>query len=377
MRAGLTWDLDSKLRVTGSIRNGRRPGCRDRRIARVIARNGRSRRSPAPTPAARRRARTEPRSTRWSTSWAMRSPRCTSCGVVGSVLSSTHHELAAVAGVDEAGRVHAGDAVACGEPAAGEHEPGPAVGDGDGDARRHQRPPAGGREHAPSRAIEVGAGVAERGVRRQRQVGVEHAAPAPSSTQRHSARARGTVRSPRARLDRPRDDRARTGPPRRSSRSPRIVTDDDLAIVAEGPDLVVHQPPEVLAQMDDFVRQMHTEAGCCRSIEASTITLAEAGAADARRSSRSTCPRPGTVPLCGNSIGTDRRFLAKYLPEIEDYLHYRSVDVSTIKELARRWYPEAARSAARQGGSPPGPRRHQRESIDELRFYRERSSADR
>ena len=78
------------------------------------------------------------------------------------------------------------------------------------------------------------------------------------------------------------------------------------------------------------------------------------------RSSRSTCPEPRTVPLCGNSIGTDRRFLAAYLPEIEDYLHYRSVDVSTVKELARRWYPEVVESAPRRR-PPPGPGRHPRE----------------
>ena len=78
------------------------------------------------------------------------------------------------------------------------------------------------------------------------------------------------------------------------------------------------------------------------------------------RSSPSTCPTPATVPLCGNSIGTDRRFLAAYLPEIEDFLHYRSVDVSTVKELARRWYPEVVAGAA-QGRHAPRPRRHPRE----------------
>ena len=75
-------------------------------------------------------------------------------------------------------------------------------------------------------------------------------------------------------------------------------------------------------------------------------------------SSRSTCPEARTVPLCGNSIGTDRRFLAAYLPEIEEYLHYRSVDVSTVKELARRWYPDDFPSRPDEGGQPPRPRRH-------------------
>src|SRR5690606_37906116 len=117
-----------------------------------------------------------------------------------------------------------------------------------------------------------------------------------------------------------------------------LVTDDDLAIVAEGPDLVVHQPPEALAAMDEVVRVMHTASGLLSAIEASTTTLEEAGAASLAFL-RQHVPEPGTVPLCANSIGTDRRFLAAYLPEIEEHLHYRSVDVSTIKELTRRWYP--------------------------------------
>ena len=117
-----------------------------------------------------------------------------------------------------------------------------------------------------------------------------------------------------------------------------LVTDDELEILAEGPDLVVHQPPEALAAMDDFVRQMHTKSGLLPEIEASTISLADAGARTLEFV-KEHVPDARTVPLCGNSIGTDRRFLAKYLPELEDHLHYRSVDVSTIKELARRWYP--------------------------------------
>ena len=149
-----------------------------------------------------------------------------------------------------------------------------------------------------------------------------------------------------------------------------LVTDDDLEIVGEGPDLVVHQPAAALAEMDDFVRNMHTTSGLLPAIEASTISLEDAGA-QTLAFIKEHVPDARSVPLCGNSIGTDRRFLAKYLPEIEEYLHYRSVDVSTIKELARRWYPGALSALPRKATA------HRalddiRESIDELRFYRER-----
>lgn len=149
-----------------------------------------------------------------------------------------------------------------------------------------------------------------------------------------------------------------------------LVTDDELEIVGEGPDLVVHQPPEAFEAMDDFVRNMHTTSGLLPAIEASTISLEEAGA-QTLAFIKEHVPDARSVPLCGNSIGTDRRFLAKHLPEIEEYLHYRSVDVSTIKELARRWYPGALSALPRKATA------HRalddiRESIDELRFYRER-----
>jgi oligoribonuclease len=153
-----------------------------------------------------------------------------------------------------------------------------------------------------------------------------------------------------------------------------LITDDDLEIVAEGPDLVVHQSDEALAAMDDVVVEMHTSSGLLEAIKTSTLTLADAGA-QTLAFIKEHVPNARTVPLCGNSIGTDRRFLARYLPEIEDYLHYRSVDVSTLKELARRWYPEALASQDRKATS------HRalddiRESIDELRFYRERLFVD-
>ncbi|WP_374210618.1 oligoribonuclease [Dermatobacter hominis] len=117
-----------------------------------------------------------------------------------------------------------------------------------------------------------------------------------------------------------------------------LITDDDLNIVAEGPDLVVRTSEEELAKMDAVVVDMHTRSGLLDAIRSSEITLDEAGAATLEFI-RQHVPEPRTVPLCGNSIGMDRRFLAVHLPEIEEHLHYRSIDVSTIKELARRWYP--------------------------------------
>jgi oligoribonuclease len=148
-----------------------------------------------------------------------------------------------------------------------------------------------------------------------------------------------------------------------------LVTDDQLEIVAEGPDLVIHQPADALVAMSDIVREMHTRSGLLPAIEASTTSLADAGAATLDFI-RAHVPAPRSVPLCGNSIGTDRRFLATHLPEIEDYLHYRSVDVSTIKELALRWAPAVVEAAPRKATT------HRalddiRESVAELQWYRD------
>jgi len=101
---------------------------------------------------------------------------------------------------------------------------------------------------------------------------------------------------------------------------------------------VVSATAEQLDAMDNFVRDMHTRSGLLAEIAASTVSLEEAGATTLEFI-RTHVTKARTVPLAGNSIGTDRRFLAAYLPEIEEYLHYRSIDVSTIKELANRWYP--------------------------------------
>jgi oligoribonuclease len=147
-----------------------------------------------------------------------------------------------------------------------------------------------------------------------------------------------------------------------------LVTDDDLGVVAEGPDLVVHVEPPQLEAMDDVVRAMHSASGLLEEIKASTLTLEEAGRQTLEFLKRHV-PGPRTVPLCGNTVGTDRRFLAAQLPEVDAWLHYRSIDVSTVKELARRWYPEAFSSA------PAKKAAHRamgdiRESVTELAYYR-------
>jgi len=146
-----------------------------------------------------------------------------------------------------------------------------------------------------------------------------------------------------------------------------VITDDELVVVAEGPDLVVKATDEELAVMDGVVRAMHERSGLLEAIAAGGVSLAEAG--QATLDFLKTHVAPGAVPLCGNSIGTDRRFLARWLPQIDTYLHYRSVDVSTVKELARRWYPDAYASQPKKAGA------HRAlddilESIEELRYYR-------
>jgi oligoribonuclease len=147
-----------------------------------------------------------------------------------------------------------------------------------------------------------------------------------------------------------------------------IVTDDDLNIVAEGPDIVVSATEEQLAEMDAVVQKMHGESGLTDAIRASKVSLAEAGRATLEFL-RGALPDPSKVPLCGNSIGVDRRFLQAQLPEVEHALHYRSIDVSTVKELSRRWYPAIYGRAPKKQGS------HRalddiRESVAELAYYR-------
>jgi oligoribonuclease len=147
-----------------------------------------------------------------------------------------------------------------------------------------------------------------------------------------------------------------------------LLTDDELVTIAEGPDIVVNATAEQLAAMDGVVRRMHERSGLLTAITASPVTLADAGA-QTLEFLRGHVATPRTVPLCGNSIGTDRRFLAAHLPELESFLHYRSIDVSSVKELCRRWYPDAFAAA------PPKKETHRalddiRESVRELAYYR-------
>jgi oligoribonuclease len=147
-----------------------------------------------------------------------------------------------------------------------------------------------------------------------------------------------------------------------------VVTDGELNELDEGIDLVIKPPAEALDHMPDFVRQMHTTSGLLTEL-AGGITLAEAQD-QVLGYVRQHIGEPRKAPLCGNSIATDRSFLARDLPKLDDYLHYRMVDVSSVKELARRWYPRAYfASPVKKGG-------HRAladimESIAELRYYRE------
>jgi oligoribonuclease len=142
-----------------------------------------------------------------------------------------------------------------------------------------------------------------------------------------------------------------------------------LEPIDEGLTVVVAQPDEVLAGMSEVVRTMHERSGLLKEIATAGVPLEDAGR-KVLEYIKVHVPEPRTVPLCGNSIGMDRRFLARYLPAIEDHLHYRSIDVSSIKELCRRWYrdPFVARpEKADDHRALPDIRA----SIAELRYYRE------
>jgi len=150
-----------------------------------------------------------------------------------------------------------------------------------------------------------------------------------------------------------------------------LVTDDDLNIIAEGPNLVIHQPDEVMAEMDDFVTNMHTVSGLLEKIKTSTISEADA-MQQTLDFIKEHSPEPNKIPLCGNSIRTDRTFLAKYMPEIENWLHYRCVDVSTIKELVKRWNPGLEHARPKSEGITHRAMDDIRDSVAELKFYRDR-----
>jgi oligoribonuclease len=147
-----------------------------------------------------------------------------------------------------------------------------------------------------------------------------------------------------------------------------VVTDRELAIVADGPVLAIHQPEEVLARMDDWNQRQHGASGLLARVRASRVTVAEAQ--QRTLEFLSALVTAGSSPMCGNSICQDRRFLARSMPDLERFFHYRNLDVSTLKELARRWAPAVADGFAKQGTHLAHADIH--ESIRELRHYRAR-----
>lgn len=145
-----------------------------------------------------------------------------------------------------------------------------------------------------------------------------------------------------------------------------IVTDSELNLVAEGPVIAIHQPDSLLDAMDEWCTRTHGQSGLTQRVKDSKISEREAELATIEFLKQYVAP--GKSPLCGNSIGQDRRFLVKYMPELEGFFHYRNLDVSTIKELARRWRPDVLAGVKKKGS-------HLalddiRDSIDELRHYR-------
>jgi oligoribonuclease len=147
-----------------------------------------------------------------------------------------------------------------------------------------------------------------------------------------------------------------------------LVTDPDLKVLGEGIDLVIHADDAALDAMPEIVREMHAKSGLTDEVRRSTVTMAEAEDA-VLAYVREFVPNPRTAPLCGNSIATDRGFLARDMPAFDSYLHYRMIDVSSIKELCRRWYPRV------YFGQPAKGLAHRaladiRESIRELEYYR-------
>ncbi|WP_342770133.1 oligoribonuclease [Xylanimonas allomyrinae] len=147
-----------------------------------------------------------------------------------------------------------------------------------------------------------------------------------------------------------------------------VVTDSELNVLGDGVDVVITPPDQALASMGDFVRTMHTTSGLLDELpHGVSVAAAEAEVLDYIRT---WVPEPGKAPLAGNSVGTDKMFLDRDMPELIGHLHYRIIDVSSIKELARRWYPRVYFASPKKDGG------HRAladilESIDELRYYRE------
>ncbi len=145
-----------------------------------------------------------------------------------------------------------------------------------------------------------------------------------------------------------------------------VITDADLNTVAEAPVLVVHQSDAVLEAMDDWNKSTHSKSGLVERVKASTLTSSDVD--ERLLAFVADYVPPKTSPLCGNSVHQDRRFMVKYLPKLEDYFLYRNLDVSTLKELARRWAPQVAESFVKQGAHLALADIH--ESIRELQHYR-------
>ncbi len=146
-----------------------------------------------------------------------------------------------------------------------------------------------------------------------------------------------------------------------------LITDSELNLVAEGPTLAICHDPETLVKMEKWSRDTHTQSGLLKRVEASNVTLEQAETRSLEFVSRY-CPEKKS-PLCGNSISHDRRFLERYMPKLFAYLHYRNIDVSTMKELVSRWYPTRTAPPKKKAAHLALEDIH--ESIRELKFYRE------
>ena len=147
-----------------------------------------------------------------------------------------------------------------------------------------------------------------------------------------------------------------------------LITDSELQPVGDGLDIVISQPASALEGMADVVRDMHARSGLTPAVLASTVSLREAEEA-VLALVKSQVPEARTVPLCGNSIATDRTFIVRHMAELDAWLHYRMIDVSSIKELAKRWYPKAYYGAPQKAGGHRALADVQ-ESVAELRYYR-------
>ena len=147
-----------------------------------------------------------------------------------------------------------------------------------------------------------------------------------------------------------------------------LVTNSELEVLGDGVDVIIAPPPEALAKMGDYVREMHATSGLLGALAGGT-TMAEAEAM-VMEYVRAYAPEARRSPLAGNSVGTDRAFLARDMPTLEGHLHYRNVDVSSIKELARRWYPKTFYAAPEKRGNHRALGDIQ-DSITELRYYRD------